>query len=260
VRPTEARGARVALALALPALVLVLWEAAGAGGLVRPAFFPRPSAVARHALTLAADGTLAAHAWVTLGRLGASFLLAALPGVAVGVAMGIAPAARRGLDPVFAVVYPIPSILFLPLLSFVVRSSEPALVLTSAVTSFFLVAYTTMTGVQQVERSIVEAATHYGARGAALLVKVLLPAAAPSILTGLRLGLGYTLIVVIATEMVSAPSGLGSFLWLSWQVLKVEDMYVALTAIAALGALSNWALAALRVRVLPWARDAAEAA
>jgi NitT/TauT family transport system permease protein len=254
------RGARVALALTLPALVLVAWEASGAAGLVRPAFFPRPSVVAGHAAALAADGTLAGHAWVTLGRLGASFLLAALPGVAVGMAMGISAAARSGLDPVFAVVYPIPSILFLPLLSFVVRSSEPALILTSAVTSFFLVAYTTMTGVRQVERSIVEAATHYGARGAALFAKVLLPAAAPSILTGLRLGLGYTLIVVIATEMVSASRGLGSFLWLSWQVLKVEDMYVALAAIAVLGALSNWALAALRARLLPWARDAAEAA
>ncbi len=260
MRRAGGRGARVALALALPALALVLWEAAGAAGLVRPAFFPRPSVVAGHAVTLAADGTLAGHAWITLGRVGAAFLLAAVPGVAVGMAMGMSGAARRGLDPVFAVVYPIPSILFLPLLSFVVRSSEPALVLTSAVTSFFLVAYTTMTGVHQVDRSIVEAATHYGARGAALVAKVLLPAAAPAILTGLRLGLGYTLIVVIATEMVSATSGLGSFLWLSWQVLKVEDMYVALAAIAALGALSNWALAALRARVLPWARDAAEAA
>ena len=254
------RGTRIALALTLPALVIIAWEAAGAAKLVRPAFFPRPSVVAGHAVTLVADGTLAGHAWVTLARLGVSFLLAALPGVAVGMAMGMSPAARRGLDPIFAVVYPIPSILFLPLLSFVVRSSEPALVLTSAVTSFFLVAYTTMTGVLQVERSIVEAATHYGARGGAFFVKVLLPAAAPSILTGLRLGLGYTLIVVIATEMVSASRGLGSFLWLSWQVLKVEDMYVALAAIAALGALSNWALAALRSRLLPWARDAAEAA
>ncbi len=254
------RAGRIALAVALPALVLVLWETAGAAGLIRPAFFPRPSVVAGHAVTLTADGTLAGHARVTLGRLGVSFLLAAVPGVAVGMAMGVSEAARRGLDPVFAVVYPIPSILFLPLLSFVVRGSEPALVLTSAVTSFFLVAYTTMTGVHQVERSIVEAAAHYGARGAALFLKVLLPAAAPSILTGLRLGLGYTLIVVIATEIVSASSGLGSFLWLSWQVLKVEDMYVALVAIAALGALSNWALAALRARLLPWARDAADAA
>ena len=260
MRPAGGRGARVALALVLPVLALVAWEAAGGAGLLRPAFFPRPSVVAGHAVRLVADGTLAGHAWITLGRLGAAFLLAALPGVAVGMTMAMSAPARRGLDPVFAAVYPVPSILFLPLLSFVVRSSEPALVLTSAVTSFFLVAYTTMTGVQQVDRSIVEAATHYGAQGAALFAKVLLPAASPSILTGLRLGLGYTLIVVIATEMVSASRGLGSFLWLSWQVLKVEDMYVALAAIAALGALSNWALAALRSRLLPWARDAAEAA
>jgi ABC-type nitrate/sulfonate/bicarbonate transport system permease component len=243
-----------------PVVLLLAWEWASATGLLREAFFPRPSTVFRHLGRLAADGTLGQHTGITLARIAWAFGVAAVLGVAFGLAMGLWRRLREGLDPVFAVVYPIPSILFLPLLSFVVRSSEPALVLTSAVTSFFLVAYTTMTGVHQVDRSIVEAATHYGARGAALFAKVLLPAAAPSILTGLRLGLGYTLIVVIATEMVSAPSGLGSFLWLSWQVLKVEDMYVALAAIAALGALSNWALAALRARVLPWARDAAEAA
>mgnify|MGYP003694308957 CR=1 FL=1 len=114
--------------------------------------------------------------------------------------------------------------------------AEAALVATSAMTSFFLVAYTTMTGVQQMDRTVLEAATHFGARaGGTLFAKVLLPGAMPFIFTGMRLGLGYALIVVIAVEMASAQQGLGALLWLSWGLLKVEDMYAALGAIARLG-------------------------
>ena len=78
---------------------------------------------------------------------------------------------------------------------------------TSAFTSFFLVAYTTITGVQQIDRTVLEAATHFGARGRALFAKVLLPGTMPFIFTGMRLGLGYALIVVIAVEMVSRSPG-----------------------------------------------------
>ena len=162
---------------------------------------------------------------------------------------------KLSFDPVFAVVYPIPSVLFLPLVSFVVPAGEIALVVTSAVTSFFLIALTTTHGVRQIDRLVVEAALHYGARGRRLFTAVLLPGALPSIFTGLRLGLGFSLIVVIAVEIVSASRGLGALLWLSWQVLKVEDMYATFVVIALLGALLSYGLAALRSRLLPWVPD-----
>jgi ABC-type nitrate/sulfonate/bicarbonate transport system permease component len=75
----------------------------------------------------------------------------------------------------------------------------------------------------------------------------------------MRLGLGYALIVVIAVEMVSAQVGLGALLWLSWGLLKVEDMYAALLAIALLGAGLSWALSRVRNRLLPWLPDVAGA-
>jgi NitT/TauT family transport system permease protein len=246
------------LAVASPLALLAAWEAASGSGLLREVFFPRPTTVAGHFLRLLGDGSLPHHAGVTLTRLGWAFLLAALPGLAVGLAMGISRRTREGLDPLFAVIYPIPSVLFLPLVSFLLRSAEAALVVTSAVTSFFLIAYTTLTGVQQLDRTVLEAAAHYGARGWRLFVKVLLPGTLPYIFTGLRLGLGFALIVVIAVEMVSAREGLGALLWLSWQILKVEDMYAALLAIALLGGLLTGGLGLLRARLLPWVEDVAE--
>jgi NitT/TauT family transport system permease protein len=170
--------------------------------------------------------------------------------------MGLWRRLREGLDPVFAVIYPIPSVLFLPLVSFLVPAGEVAVVVTTAVTSFFLVAFTTTHGVRQIDRLVIEAAVHYGARGWRLFATVLLPGALPFIFTGL--GLGYALIVVVAVEIVAASRGLGALLWLSWQVLKVEDMYAAFFVIAFLGAVLSYGLAALRARLLPWVQDVAE--
>jgi NitT/TauT family transport system permease protein len=252
------RAAERWLTVASPLAVLVLWDWASATGLVRPAFFPRPSTVLVHLWHLIADGTLWAHGGLTLARIGGAFALAAVLGVTVGLGMGLWRRLRDGLDPVFAVVYPIPSVLFLPLVSFLVPSGEVALIVTTALTSFFLVAFTTTHGVRQIDRLVVEAAGHYGARGWRLFAAVLLPGALPFIFTGLRLGLGYALIVVVAVEIVSASRGLGALLWLSWQVLKVEDMYATFLVIATLGALLSSGLAALRARLLPWVEDVAD--
>jgi ABC-type nitrate/sulfonate/bicarbonate transport system permease component len=244
--------------LILPALVLVAWEIASATGLLRAVFFPRPSTIARLLVAQIADGTLLGHLGLTVARLTAAFVLAAVPGVAVGLAMGMSRRTREGLDPLFALIYPIPSVLFLPLVSFALRKEEVAVAVTAAFTSFFLVAYTTMTGVQQLDRTVLEAARHFGAHGRRFFLTVLLPATLPAIFTGLRLGLGYTLIVVVAIEMVSAQRGLGAVLWLSWQILKVEEMYVALVTVAALGAVLTGVVEWLRRRLIPWAQDIAE--
>ena len=246
------------IAVGSPIVLLVVWEWASATGVLREAFFPRPSTIAAHLRDLAGDGTLWGHLATTLARIGWAFALAALLGVGIGLAMGLWRRLREGLDPVFAVIYPIPSILFLPLVSFLVPPGEIALVVTTAVTSFFLIAFTTTHGVRQIDRLVVEAATHYGARGWRLFAAVLLPGALPFIFTGLRLGLGFTLIVVIAVEIVSTGHGLGALLWLSWQILKVEDMYAVFFVIALLGAVLSYGLAALQTRLLPWVQDVGE--
>ena len=254
---TRARGwlREHGLAVASPLILLVAWEWASATGLLREAFFPRPSTILVHLRRLAAAGTLWEHGSATLARIAWAFALAAVLGVGLGLAMGLWRRLREGLDPVFAAIYPIPSVLFLPLASFALPRGEGAAIATIALTAFFLIAITTTHGVRQIDRLVVEAAVHYGARGPRLFAAVLLPAALPFILTGLRLGLGYTLIVAVAVEIVAASRGLGSLLWLSWQVLKVEDMYATFLVIALLGAALSYGLDALRTRLLPWVQD-----
>ena len=246
------------IAIVSPLVLLAAWEWSSGRGVLREAFFPRPSTVAVHLAALAADGTLWSHLTTTLIRIGWAFALAAVLGVVLGLAMGLWRGLREGLDPVLAVIYPIPSILFLPLVGFLVPPGEIALIVTTAVTSFFLIAFTTTHGVRQIDRVVLEAALHYGARGWRLFTAVLLPGSLPSIFTGLRLGLGFALIVVIAVEIVSSSRGLGALLWLSWQILKVEDMYATFFVIALVGAVLYYGLASLQRRLLPWVQDAAD--
>jgi ABC-type nitrate/sulfonate/bicarbonate transport system permease component len=246
------------IAVVSPLVFLGAWEWASATGALREVFFPRPSTIAVHLGRLAADGTLWAHLATTLIRVAWAFALAAVLGVGIGLAMGLWRGLREGLDPVFAAIYPIPSILFLPLVGFLVPPGEIALVVTTAVTSFFLIAFTTTHGVRQIDRLVVDAAAHYGARGWRLFTAVLLPVSLPFIFTGLRLGLGFALIVVVAVEIVSTSRGLGALLWLSWQILKVEDMYAAFFVIAVVGAVLYYGLAALQTRLLPWVQDVAD--
>src|SRR4029450_9410741 len=160
------------MTIASPIALLALWEWASATGLLRAVFFPRPSTIAVHLRDLAADGTLWGHLATTLARIGWAPSLAAVLGVAIGLAMGLWRRLREGLDPVFAVIYPIPSVLFLPLVSFLVPPGEIALVVTTTVTSFFLIAFTTTHGGREIDRLVVEAALHYGARGWRLFTAV----------------------------------------------------------------------------------------
>ena len=132
------------IAVGSPLVLLAAWEGASAVGLLREAFFPRPSTILVHLRHLAADGTLWHHASATLVRIAWAFTLAAILGVAVGLAMGFWRRLREGLDPVFAVIYPIPSVLFLPLASFVLPRGDAAAVVTLAVKAFFLIAFTTV--------------------------------------------------------------------------------------------------------------------
>lgn len=234
--------------------LLLLWEVAAGRGWIHPAFFPAPTSVGQRLGELFGEGILTHHTLVTLHRLLWAFLAAALPGVALGLVLGVWSSAREVADPVVAFLYPIPSVLFFPLASLVLGRGEAARILTASVTPFFLMLLNTTAGVRQLDRGVMEAAMHYGAVGARLFWKVLFPGTLPWILTGARLGLGLALIVTVAVEMVGAEAGLGAYLWLSWQTLRVAEMYATLFVVALLGLTITYGVERLGERLLPWLR------
>jgi NitT/TauT family transport system permease protein len=109
-----------------------------------------------------------------------------------------------------------------------------------------------MTGVRQISRAHFEVAESYGASPARVLARVVLPGSLPMVLAGLRLAANIALVTVIAVEMISTDLGLGARVWLSWQVLRTEQLYATLLAIGLLGIALNAGLQWLERRLVPW--------
>jgi ABC-type nitrate/sulfonate/bicarbonate transport system permease component len=242
----------VTIPLATTLVALSAWEFLAHAGMLRAAFFPAPTSIAHTLLDLAMSGELWVHAGTTLGRLIASFLLALIPATLLGLAMGWWTAVRITADPLVNLLFPIPSIAFFPVVIFYLGLSEAGLLLTGAITPFLLITVQAAAAIESLERTLLEAGRNYGATGWRLFVRVILPAALPRLFVGYRLAVGVGFIVIVAVEMIAAKHGLGGFLWHSWQILRIEEMYVALVLIGLLGILVTYGLEALANRLMPW--------
>lgn len=242
----------LALTTAGPIVFLVVWEISSRTGLLNPVFFPPPTAVFGRATLLIGRGLLIEDVWRTVLRLVATALLASVSGITVGFLMASVPLLERGLDGVLAFIYPIPSLLFLPIVSFAFGRADTTIILTAAVTPFVIMSVATLFGTRQIDPSLIEAGRNYGAEGFRFFSRVLLPGALSTIVSALRVALGMSLIGVVAIEMVMGRVGLGAFLWLRWQTLRVTDMYVALLGVAMLALASTSGFDRLSARVLPW--------
>ncbi len=250
---------RWARGAASPLAALALWEAAVAAGALRASTLPPPSRLAVRLVALFGGGDLWEHLLVTLGRLGASFALAAAPAIALGLALGMWRTLRLALDPILTALYAIPKIALLPLVMLVLGVGEKALVATATITGFLQMTVSTMGGVMAVERTVLEAGRNYGATGWRQFRYVLLPAALPEIFTGMRIGLGLTLVLVIAVELTAAQEGLGAFLWTAGQTLAVENLFSGFVVIGVLGLALTRGLDRVGDRIMPWRQRASAA-
>lgn len=239
-----------------PALILLTWELLSRAHVIRPTFFPPPTEIlVRATIIFDAGSGMGGDIIATVMRILATIFFAVLIGVSVGIAITASQWMERGTTTVLAFLYPIPGVLFFPFLTFLLGRTEMAIVLTALVTPLIVMVQYTLAGVRSIDRTLLEVADNYGADGARRFFGILVPGALPSIVTGIRVSLGFTLIAVIAIEMVGASNGLGQFLWSSWQILRVTDMYVGLLIIAVLGLLSSVGFDAVADRMLPWRRD-----
>jgi len=243
------------MAVLLPAALLVLWEICSRFAVVPPRYFPPPTTVGWVLVDRVVAGDLGAQSLVTLARLGSAFAIAALPGVLLGLLMGVARPLRDAVEPYIAFIFPVPKITLLPFLLIILGVGEPAFVLTGATSAFFQIVISTLGGVQTMDPRLLEVGRNYGARGARLFWKIILPAALPSIFTGLRLGLGLALVALVAVEFIAAKSGLGHLVYRHWQMLSTPEMYAAFALVGALGLLLTRGLRALQARVLAWQEE-----
>jgi NitT/TauT family transport system permease protein len=195
------------------------------------------------------------HLWVSLFRIFAGFLLGAVPGIVLGVVMGMNRTIRVAFDPVISAVYVLPKIAILPLVMLIFGIGEISKIVIVGIASFFLVLINTTAAVRDIEPIFFEAGNNYGANRWQMFYHVTIPGALPIIFAGLRLSLGTALIVIIAAEFVAAKYGLGYLIWFSWQTLLTENMFAGLVIIMILGALFTSGLQAIERWLMPWQRE-----
>ena len=235
----------------VPVLALLLvWQFAVSAGIAPPALLPSPGAVFGRVAQRAVDPDFLAHTGVTLYRLFVGFLIA----LAVGVPLGLAGATNRivgaALKPLVRVLAPVPKIALYPALILSLGFDDASKIVLVTADALFPILLATFGGAAAVEPKLVWSARAAGTSSSGILLKVVLPATLPSILTGSRIALVVACIVVFLAEMITSTDGLGYVLVRAARTFQTVDMFVPLVAISAIGLALNGLLALARRRLL----------
>lgn len=237
-----------------PLLLLLAWELSSRFNLIDARFFPAPSAIAGTAWEMITNLELFRHIGATLRRVGIGYAMGAVPGILLGLILGLSMPVRRVLGPIFAALYPVPKIAILPLILLIFGVGDASKFILIAIGVFFLMLYNTMSGVLQIPQIYLDVARNAGASRAQTFRHIAFPAALPSIFTGLKLSAGTSYIIIAAAEFLGARSGVGFFIWASWQTFAVSRMFVGIVVISMMGYLTILAIEALERRFVPWAK------
>ncbi len=223
----------------------------------RAVLMPAPSVVAKTAASMIASGELGYHLLASLKREGVAFLFA-MAAVPLGLFMGWFRLIHAQLDPVIEVLRPIPPLAWIPLsiLWFGIGDDQNEFIIFLGMV--FPILINTIDGVRKVERNLVRAARSLGAPEYSVLTRVVLQAALPQIVTGIRIGLGVGWMALVAAELVGASSGLGFLINDARSVLRTDIIVVGMLTIGIVGLSIDLALRLTARRLLPWSAPPSE--
>ncbi len=234
--PGESRW-RVAARNAFPFLVVgAIWEIVAWLGVFPRKLFPPLEEIAATFVRLTVDGILPHHVFDTVLRLTAGFALAAIVGVAIGIAMGRWRLAEDIFVPLISIGAPIPGIAYAPLFLLWFGLGDRTTVLLVGFVSAFPIIFNTWTGVKSVKEIWIRSAQAMGADNRRLFHHVIVPGALPYILTGLRLGLAQAWRILVGVEMLAAVSwGLGWMIFGAREFLNTDVMLAGVFVIGVIG-------------------------
>jgi NitT/TauT family transport system permease protein len=244
--------ARDRMIAALIALALAgAWELAARRTWIEPLLFPRPSHIAATLVELARTD-LAPNVAITLARLFGGMVLGMLPGIAVGLVLGISPRLLRIVDPFIAAIHPLPKIVLFPLFIAIFGIGESSKVASLALTMFFPAMINSAAGARQLSPLYFEVIRNYGGDGAAAFRHVVLPGSLPLVLNGVRVAMNLGLLVTIAMEFTVVSPGIGSIIWLSLATMRIDQLYAGIVVISLIGIALNVPVQWLLRRTAAW--------
>ena len=249
------------LGLVIPTVVVVLWQVTGSmPGMA--GILPTPLLVLEgwHSWIFAKPGmglnpylgTWLANVEYSSMRVAQGFTLAALVGVPLGLLIGWSKIISQMFDPMIQSLRPIPITAWLPFSIAVFGIRDIGSIFLIFLGGFYAIVVNTTQGARDVDRNLVRAALMMGASRTQLLLRVVLPAAMPSIFTGLRIGLGISLTAVIVSDMVAVISGLGYVLWDAYYVGRMDIVLADMVSIGAMGYISDRIIVFIERKMLVW--------
>ena len=185
------------------------------------------------------------HIYASIKRVALGYLLASLAGVALGVLVGSSKLATRALDPIFQVLRTIPPLAWLPLSLAAFRDGQPSAIFVIFITAIWPIIINTAVGIRNIPQDYQNVAKVLRLNRGEYFISIMLPAAAPFIFTGLRIGVGLSWLAIVAGEMLIGGVGIGFFIWDSWNSSRISDIILALLYVGLVGLLLDRAIAVL---------------
>jgi len=253
--PRRARSTRwrtVLLGLPVPLLFLAVWQLGRAGEWelpfgIRMGFLPYPRDVALSLADYAfggiRDDAFSLGLWEDLPasalRVASGFGLATVVALPLGVLMGRFVTVHALFDPIINLFRPVPATAWVPLVALLIGYGDQASIFLITLSAFFPIVLGTISGARQVPERLIEAARMLGTSALGTLLRVVLPAAAPAIVNGMRVGLGLAWVILVLSETTGVPTGLGSTIFLARDVVRTDLIVVGMICIAVAGFLSD---------------------
>jgi ABC-type nitrate/sulfonate/bicarbonate transport system permease component len=251
------RLATVGMRFVAVGLFMALWFAVSMGNKYwwhgfNPILLPTPVDVLRNGMEAIESGELQANILASMSRVLQGFAIAAVSGVVVGLAVGTWKPLERLVEPMIELLRPIPPLAFLPMMVLWFGIGELSKIAFIAYAAFFPIFTTTLEGIKYVDPILLRAASSLGASRTELFRHVVLPAATPSIITGLRLGFGLSFFVIVAAEFIAADSGLGYMINDARTFFLVSQMLLGAVVIGLIGFAVNILLRGIEGWLLRW--------
>ncbi|MDS9468913.1 ABC transporter permease subunit [Paracoccus sp. MBLB3053] len=240
------------LPYAVPAAIMILWEIAGAAGLIAETLMPRPSVILATALRMTLSGELPAHLGISALRALAGLAVGGGIGFALGIANGVSRLSETLTDATLQMVRNIPHLALIPLVILWFGIGEGAKLFLVALGVFFPIYLNTLHGIRNIDPQLIEMGRAYGMSRREMFRRIVLPGALPSIFTGLRYGLGIMWLTLIVAETLSASSGLGYMAMKAREFMVLDVIVLSILLYAAFGKIADGLTRALERRALKW--------
>jgi sulfonate transport system permease protein len=241
-----------ALTWLVPVAILVVWEVSARSGILAARLLPAPSSVALAFIAALRDGSLLANTLISGERALKGLAIGGILGFLLGMLNGLWPPAEKLLDSSMQMLRNVPHLAIIPLVILWFGIDEAAKIFLVAIGVLFPIYLNTYHGVRTVDRGLIEMGRVYGLKPAALLWRIILPGALPSILVGLRYALGIMWLTLIVAETISASSGLGYMTMNAREFMQTDIVLLGIIVYALLGKLADVATRGIEKRALAW--------